>query len=267
MDIIDVSPGDYCFVEMDNQQLFQESIYEYKENYFSSIYKFVSKFDNSKINQPYKNFLKNPTLIIPNGVFLEEEFIKTKPEFNFNEKNQFKFLVCGRITESKHIHIILESFSKMYQKYPYISIDFYGSVENYNLAYYNQLCEDFKEILDKGVVHFKGNIDDSKTIMKNYHSIIVLGKHQGSPNIVLEAVSCKLPCIANDSGGTKEIIKEDTGLLLPPIPQVEPLLAAMIFSFENYEKIWELNENAFVFVKNNFSMTAMKEKYFKVIYD
>lgn len=267
VDIIDVSPGDYCFVEMDDQSLFQEAIYEYKDSYFSSIYKFVSKFDNSQNNEPYKQFIQNPTVIIPNGVPLEEEFIKTKPDIHFSETNPFKFVVCGRITESKHIHIILEAFAQMYQKYPYISIDFYGSVENYNLDYYHQLCEDFKDIISKNIVHFRGNIDDPKTIMKDYHSIIVLGTHQGSPNVVLEAVSCKLPCIANDSGGTKEIIKEDTGLLLPPIPQVEPLLEAMLFSIEQYDKIWDLNENAFILVKNEFSMTTMREKYFKVIYD
>lgn len=267
IDIIDVSPGDYCFVEMDDQTLFQEAIYEYKQSYFSSIYKFVSKFDNSAKNETYKQFLKNPTVIIPNGVPIDNEYIKEKPLSHFNEKNYFKFVVCGRITESKHIHIILEAFKKLKTIYDYISIDFYGSVENYNIEYYHQLLEDFSDIIVPGIVNFKGNIDDPKTIMKNYDSLIVLGTHQGSPNIVLEAVSCKLPVIANDSGGTKEIIHENTGLLLPSVPQVEPLLDAMKYTVENYENIWIKNEAAFDLVKNQFSMKTMREKYYKVIYD
>lgn len=267
IDIIDVSPGDYCFIEMDDQKLFQEAIYHHQDHYFSSIYKFVSKFDNSQSNEPYKKFLKNPTVIIPNGVPLEEQYIKQKTSFEFTPVNPFKFIVCGRITESKHIHIILEAFQQLYEKYNYISIDFYGSVENYNIEYYEKLCIDFSSIISKGIVHFNGNIDNPKTIMKDYHSIIVLGTHQGSPNVVLEAVSCKLPAIANDSGGTKEIIKDDTGILLPSLPAVKPLLEAMIFSIENYEIIWQRNENAFTLVKECFSMETMRTKYVKVIYD
>ena len=267
IDIIDVSPGDYCFVEMEEQLLFQEAIYEYQDSYFSSIYKFVSKFDNSSFNEPYKKFLKNPTVTIPNGVPLEEDYFKIQPSFIFNNNNPFKFVVCGRITESKHIHIILDAFEKLYSQYNYVEIDFYGSVENYNLDYYHYLLQQFETLISQGIIHFKGNIDDPKTIMKNYHSIIVLGTHQGSPNVVLEAVSCKLPCIANDSGGTKEIIHENTGILLPSIPEVMILLEAMIFSIEHYHEIWRRNENAFILVKENFSMDLMKNKYLEVIYE
>ena len=266
IDIIDVSPGDYCFVEMDEQILFQEAIYYNKNEYFSNIYKFVSKFDNTHLEQPYKKLLKNETVIIPNGVPIEIEFIKEQNNFLFDNKNPFKFVVCGRITESKHIHIILEAFERLYDKYQYISIDFYGSAETYNIDYYNELLNKFKLLIDMNIVRFCGNIDDPKTIMKNYHSIIVLGTHQGSPNVVLEAVSCKLPCIANDSGGTKEIINNETGLLLPPVPEVETLFNAMNFSLNNYNEIWIKNENAFKLVTEKFSMKAMKEKYLGVIY-
>lgn len=267
IDIIDVSPGDYCFVEMDDQNLFQEAIYQDKNNYFSSIYKFVSKFDNSKSDDYYKKLLKNPTVIIPNGVPLEDSYIKNITSFKFSPTNPFKFVVCGRITESKHIHIILEAFQKLQNKYNYVSIDFYGSVENYNIEYYEKLCIQFNFLISEKFIHFHGNIDDPRTIMNQYHSIIVLGTHQGSPNVVLEAVSCMLPVIANDSGGTKEIIQSETGILLPPVPSVTPLLEAMSFSIENYENIWLRNQMAFKLVKESFSMEIMKNKYLKVIYD
>ena len=103
--------------------------------------------------------------------------------------------------------------------------------------------------------------------MKNYHSIIVLGTHQGSPNVVLEAASVKLPCIANDSGGTKEILNEKTGILLPAIPEVESLLNALEYTLLNYEDICHRAENAFDLIKSDFSMNTMMNKYLKVIYD
>jgi glycosyltransferase involved in cell wall biosynthesis len=121
--------------------------------------------------------------------------------------------------------------------------------------------------INKNIVSFNGNIDDPISIMKNYDSIIVLGTHQGSPNVVLEAASVKLPCIANDSGGTKEILNTDTGILLPSIPEVEPLFEALNYTINNYKIISEKAENAFNFINSNFSMDTMMNKYLKVIYD
>jgi len=267
VEIIDVSPGDYCFVEMDDQILFQESIYHYKNRYFSNLYKFVSKFDNTLLDQPYKKFLHNPTEIIPNGVPIFPSLVKEKPNSLFNIDNPFKLIVCGRITESKHIHIILDAFEKLYKEHPYVSIDLYGSAEKYNLDYYNNLLLKFDSLIKKNIISFKGNIDDPITIMQNYHSIIVLGTHQGSPNVVLEAASVKLPCIANDSGGTKEILNDTTGILLPSIPEVESLFNALMCTIINYEDIWIRAENAFDLIKTDFSMNKMMNKYLKVIYD
>lgn len=266
IDIIDVSPGDYCFVEMDNQSLFQDAIYYHKEQYFSELHTFVSKFDNSNLNQEYKKYLKNPTVVIPNGVVINNQNIKNKKIRNFDISNPFKIIVCGRITPSKHNCIILEAFQKLNQIYPYVIIDFYGSVENYNLDYYNNLLEKYSGLISKEIINFKGNINDPKSIMKLYDTIVVLGTHQGSPNVVLEAVSCKLPCIANDSGGTKEIITDQTGILLPPIPEIDTLLKAMIFSLNNYLEIQQRSENAFTLLQENFSMEKMKNEYLKILF-
>lgn len=263
VDVIDVSPGDYCFYEMDNQIAFQEAVYFDKETYFSNIKTFVSKFDNTHLDQDYKKYLKEETVIIPNGVPIVVDYIKTYSEI----KDVFKFVVCGRITESKHIHVILEAFDELFKVNKNISIDFYGSAETYNISYYEKLCEKYSELIKQGVIKFHGNIDDPRTIMKDYHSIIILGTHQGSPNMVLESASCKLPCISNDSGGTKEIINEDTGILLPETPDAQLLYKAMDFTINSYEVVWGRAERAYEHILGNFSMNVMFNRYMKVIFN
>jgi len=260
--IVDVSPGDYCLHEMDNEILFQSAIYQNKEQYFSGLYKFVSKFDNSDKNEEYKQYLKNDVVIVPNGVPIENNFIKTKTY----KGESFKFLVCGRITQSKHIDLILDSFKKLYADNSDIFIDLYGSVEPYNLDYFHYLQEKYSELIQSGKVNFKGNIDDPRSIMKHYDAIIVLGTHQGSPNVVLEAVSCKLPCISNDSGGTREIIGEKTGILLESMPDIESVYEAMSYTVNHYDTIWERNERAFQKVNQDFSMDLMFNRYMNVIF-
>lgn len=261
VNIIDVSPGDYCLHEMDNEILFQQAIYEDKSQYFSGLQNFVSKFDNSFENEEYKKYLKNEVVIIPNGVPVDKQYIKAKPSLN-----NFKFLVCGRITQSKHVELILDAFLQLSEQYNDITLDLYGSVEPYNVNYLTHLESKFAQLINAGKINFKGNIDNPKKIMAEYHSIIVLGTHQGSPNMVLEAASCKLPCISNDSGGTKEIITSETGILLPSEPTTQDVFMSMSYTIDNYDDIWERNEKAFNKVCRDFSMQVMAERYLKVIY-
>ena len=57
---------------------------------------------------------------------------------------------------------------------------------------------------------------------------IVLGTHPGSPNAVLEAMAAGIAVIANDSGGTREVVAHGvTGWLLAEDAGEEALAAAM----------------------------------------
>lgn len=262
VDIIDVSPGDYCFKEMDDQRVFQDAIYYTKEEYFGNISCFVSKYNNDHVHHEYKQFLKNETVYIPNGVILEKE----KHQFHYLNGTTFKFLVCGRITKSKHIEEILESFYSFYQKDSRISIDFYGSAESYNDEYYQQICSKYQTLIDNQVINFKGNVSDPKMIMSQYHAIIILGTHQGCPNMVLESASFGIPCITNDSGGTKEIIDNTRGILIPEYFDHDEILKAMMEMKNDYSNYCLKAESAFEYTKKHFSMSLMAKRYLKLIY-
>lgn len=262
VDIIDVSPGDYCLVEMENNAQFQEAIYHYSNDYFSTINQFVSKFDNSHLEQAYKKQLKKEIAIIPNGVPIYPEYIK---EDFYQANDIFKFVVVGRIAETKYIHTILESYKHLIKEHSNVSIDFYGNVEDYSREYYDKLQREHSDIINSSYIKMKGSINEPMSIMKNYDAIIVLGIHQGSPNTVLEAAACKLPIIANDSGGTKEIINKETGILLPEKIDDMILLNAMKDMIENYSSFINKSENAFKSIQSDFSMEKMAESYLKLI--
>ena len=57
---------------------------------------------------------------------------------------------------------------------------------------------------------------DAPQRMGGFDIALVLGEHQGCPNAVLEAMAAGLPVVANDSGGTRELVVDGrTGVLLP----------------------------------------------------
>jgi glycosyltransferase involved in cell wall biosynthesis len=39
---------------------------------------------------------------------------------------------------------------------------------------------------------------------------------EGYPNVVVEALACGTPVVATDVGGTREILRDDCGILVPP---------------------------------------------------
>ncbi len=49
---------------------------------------------------------------------------------------------------------------------------------------------------------------------------------EGYPNVVVEALACGRPVVATDVGGTRELVNDDTGLLIPP-RDVEALSGAL----------------------------------------
>lgn len=260
--IIDVSPGDYIIEEMNKEALFQESIYYSEKEYYKDISHFVSKYHNTHMKQEYLQWITDKTSIIPNGVYFPKNIRKTPLPLS-----PFKILVCGRISPSKHLDTIFSAFKQFLNKYSNnnIYLDCFGSVEPVFYEYYEKLNKEYKDLIELKQINWMGHHDNPTEIMNNYHAIIVLGTHQGSPNVVLEAATCHLPIIANDSGGTKEIINDNTGILLPQKPEIESLYLALINIYENYAQAWEKAHNCYCFVEQEFSMKKMANDYLTLI--
>lgn len=260
IEFVDVSPGDYCFVEMDDEKAFQDGVYYYQDEYYGSLWRFVSKYDNQGVVHPYKSYLQHPTVIIPNGVYDEQKYHRERCNNHLNN-SMFNIMVCGRIAPSKHLEIILAAYCQFMQhaKHAY-TLHMIGSVEPYNVDYYYALKQQYPGIV------WHGHVDNPQSIMKDYDGIIVLGTHQGSPNVVLEAAACKLPVIANDSGGTCEIIQDTTGILLPASVALEPLLQALQQWDNDYENALQKADNCYQLIQDKFSMDRMMADYEDIIF-
>jgi glycosyltransferase involved in cell wall biosynthesis len=64
-------------------------------------------------------------------------------------------------------------------------------------------------------VFLHGAAFDAPSRLRDFDIALVLGENQGCPNAVLEALAAGIPVVANDSGGTREIVVHArTGLLL-----------------------------------------------------
>src|SRR5262249_46266471 len=116
------------------------------------------------------------------------------------------------------------------------------------------------EELDR-TVFLHGATGDSVERLADFDLFVVLGRDQGSPNALLEAMAAGLPCIANDDGGTGEQIRhEETGLLLPD-RTAETLAPAIVRLLGDRALAAGLGSAARTRARRSFSMDAMVARY------
>jgi N-acetylgalactosamine-N,N'-diacetylbacillosaminyl-diphospho-undecaprenol 4-alpha-N-acetylgalactosaminyltransferase len=63
--------------------------------------------------------------------------------------------------------------------------------------------------------------------------LALCSSHEGFPNVLLEAMACRCPSIASDSGATGEILKDGAGGLLYPVGDIPGLAAAILDILRN----------------------------------
>jgi glycosyltransferase involved in cell wall biosynthesis len=201
--LIDVSPGGYSFDEMDATRAFQEWIAYTQDEYYARLDRFVLKYRGDAPRS-----MRGKITVIPNGVQPQEDVAagtKTTPP---------RIVMSGRIAPSKFLLEAVAAMRLLWCKHPHAELHLLGTAEQRHAAYARSLLDDIGPEL--GVrIFLHGASFDSPDRLAGFTLALVLGQHQGCPNAVLEALAAGVPVVANDSGGTRELIKSGrTGLLL-----------------------------------------------------
>jgi len=123
------------------------------------------------------------------------------------------------------------------------------------------------EINKKGLANsFKliGFQDDIENYIKALDIFVLPSDFEGLGSALLSAMILKVPIVATDAGGAKEVvINNKTGILVPK-KNSEALAEGIIKLIEDKKLAASLAAEAYRFVEANFSTKRMVEKYFKI---
>lgn len=142
--------------------------------------------------------------VIPNPVTLYPDVIDDIP------KDPGRIIFVGRFNHEKRIDRLITAFSMIADRYPDWHVDIFGDGnEKQNLL--DQIKE--MNLVGRVIIH-----EPTKTIYDEYkrsEMLVLCSEHEASPLVLVEAMSCGVPCVSMDCPcGPREIIKDgETGLL------------------------------------------------------
>ncbi len=89
--------------------------------------------------------------------------------------------------------------------------------------------------------------------------LVLTSAFEGTPNVILEAMSCGLPIVATRVGGVSEIVTDQTGISVEP-SDFEGLVAATRELICDRERRMQMGERARAFVQKHHSLGYLRQR-------
>ena len=133
------------------------------------------------------------------------------PDVPVHKDNYYRIVCVGRLDEQKGIDLLIESFAQIASKCPQWHIDIYGSGDDEVLL--RQMITD-RNLQERIIIHAP-----TTNIYKEYQIsdfLVLSSRYEGFGLVLLEAMSCGIPCVAfRCKYGPEDVIEDQkTGLLV-----------------------------------------------------
>lgn len=190
--------------------------YNYKNPFIKLSYKLFYNLYDSIIAQSKDmandlikiwSIKKRKITLINNPINIENVIKKSNeknPSFNLNKKEgKINLIAIGRLSYQKGYDILIQ---RIYELKPNIPFNLYILGEGELRPFIEQEISNLGLKSDIRLLGFQKN---PYNILKQMDGIILSSRHEGFPNVLLEANALGIPILANRcSGGINEIIKE-----------------------------------------------------------
>ncbi len=188
--------------------------------------------------------------------------------FNLNEP--FILMSCAKVRSIKRIHKIAEMLQ--YIDFPitwiHLGDENLTAQKDFSIPLY---VENKEKLISKSNVKFiaKGLISNDD-IIKYYKEnqvnlFISLSEAEGIPVSIMEAISFGIPVLSTDVGGCKEIVTEETGILIPLETEMKEV-AQIITEFKNSpQNTIEFRKGVRKFWEEHFDAEKNYVAFFKIL--
>ena len=241
---------------------------KYSENKFSASLVFLSKFisfnladkiitNASKSLNSIKFFLINKSKV---KIILNPYINKYR--FNNRQSNHIKnnqLLAIGRFAKQKNFEFLIEVFSNICEK-----------LKNYNLIIIGSGSQKERIIKKIKNLNLQNRIkvkNWSKNLSKDFEAskiFILPSLYEGCPNILIDAISNRIPCISSNCSGASDVLRNNKAGLIYPINNKKKLIKNIFKILNNY-KYFQKSAIIFSKTQNRFFVDRQSEKSWKFL--
>ena len=160
-------------------------------------------------------------------------------------KQKVRLACIGRMwVLDKAQNILLQVLALDKWKTRNISVSFFGTGPHLNGL------KRMAAMLELTNITFPGYVTDIKSLWEEHHALILPSYSEGMPLVVLEAMFCGRPVIANAVAGVPEVIQDNYSGFLSYGVSVEALDEVMERAWENFSHWEEMGKNGAEFIRN-----------------
>ena len=190
----------------------------------------------------YYRLIEEKTSIIPNPCFITHDY-KTE-DYYHSEK---LIISGGRFSQQKRFDVLIDAFSIVIEKHPEYSLKIFGDgelkqnlesqIKSYGLNEKIQLCNYSENLF------FEAGLPDVFVLSSDY---------EGVPNVLMEAMSLGIPCVATDCepGGPRMLFDNETRGILANVGDPFSLANKITIIIKNKELARSLGSSAKKIVKD-----------------
>jgi glycosyltransferase involved in cell wall biosynthesis len=204
---------------------YSDNIITYSKLILPEVSQLIGKIDDSKV------------VIIKNAVD-SSRFLPSDTNINEN------ILFVGRVHPLKRIEDIIKSISQVKTQFPNVKVNLIGNIES--KTYYYMLENLIKKLDCEQNVKFVGPVTNEQ-IVKHYQNsqiFVFMGKNEGIPRSILEAMACGNAVIAAPNSGIPDVISDFKNGLLVKNGDHELLAKRIIELLRDTELRKRLGDNA-----------------------
>jgi glycosyltransferase involved in cell wall biosynthesis len=185
-----------------------------------------------------------------------KRFKVTKP-YHLRESLPFTIITTGRMEEQKCQSVMIEAFRQFHNHYPDSRLRMLGDG-----PLRSKLEAQISESGLTDAVELAGIVSDVERHLNEANLFLLTSEFEGLPLSVLEAMSCGLPVVSTRSGGTVDIVSDQTGILTD-VNDIEALTNALCKLAEDSILRAKLSEAAIRFA-SDFDISACVDGYAKM---
>jgi glycosyltransferase involved in cell wall biosynthesis len=171
-------------------------------------------------------------------------------------------LVVGRLERQKRIDIAIKIFSRIHDEFPEFKLVIIGKG-----ADECKLRALGKQLGISEKIFFEGFTDFPELWYQKADLLLVTSEYEGFPNVILEAMSYRVPVISNNcKTGPAEIIKDKFNGLLIEENNIERFVDGIRIVLKNQRNTEVMVSRAFNSLEK-FDMSVIYKKWIDIIYN